>query len=219
MKLIYPKQNSVLWSTVCSISSKLLIKRASVYKFHYRNPKMRLDPQSQKKTYLLICVTISLNIQTDKFVYRSDLETTTLLSFPSKSLNHTAINSFSQKLSNLTIPKFIVFTRTDITLQTSVKHLRSTAMCSSVSPDCGYDKSTSILLGDMYCANIKRSGKLFNLSTEAIFKFRNARLCARCAVFISKIKQIPFPCRLAEAFTFLKTIQSRNKMLLEIVFW
>ena len=41
--------------------------------------------------------------------------------FPSKSLNYTAINLLLQKLSILTIAKFTISTRTDITLQTSVK--------------------------------------------------------------------------------------------------
>ena len=41
--------------------------------------------------------------------------------FPSKSLNYTAINLFLQKLSTLTIVKSTISTRTDITLQTSVK--------------------------------------------------------------------------------------------------
>ena len=44
-----------------------------------------------------------------------------LVSFPSKSLNYTVINLFLQKLSTLTIVKFPISTRTDITLQTSVK--------------------------------------------------------------------------------------------------
>ena len=48
-------------------------------------------------------------------------ETTILAYFPSKSLNYTAINLFLQKLSTLTIVKFTISTRTDITLQTSVK--------------------------------------------------------------------------------------------------
>ena len=41
------KDYSVFWSTVWAISSKLLKKRASAYKFHYRNQKLRLDLESQ----------------------------------------------------------------------------------------------------------------------------------------------------------------------------
>ena len=87
----------------------------------YRSPNLRLDLQSQKTISLLITLTISLNIQIDKFVYPSDLETTALTYFPSKSLNYTAINLFLQKLSTLTIAKFTISSRIDITLQTSVK--------------------------------------------------------------------------------------------------
>ena len=66
------------------IFSKLLIKLASAYRFPYRRPKTRLDLQSQKTISLLITTTISLNMQIDKVVYYSDLETTILASFPSK---------------------------------------------------------------------------------------------------------------------------------------
>ena len=70
-----------------------------------------------------------MNIQIDIFVYRSDLETTILVSFPSKSLNYTVTNSSLQKLSTLTIAKFTISTRTDITLQTGVKYLTAIKMC------------------------------------------------------------------------------------------
>ena len=33
-------------------------------------------------------------------------------------------------------------------------------MCSAFTPDCGYDHSTIILIGDVYCPNTKCSGKL-----------------------------------------------------------
>ena len=99
----------------------LLIKLAGAYRFPYRSPKLRLNLQSQKTISLLITITISLNTQIDKFVHRSDLETTILAYFPSKRLNYTATNLFLQKLSTLTIVKFTISTRTDITLQTSVK--------------------------------------------------------------------------------------------------
>ena len=83
--------------------------------------KLRLDLQSQQTISLLISITISLNTQIDKFVYHSDLETTILAYFRSKKLNYTAIYLFLQKLSTLTIVNFTISTRTNITLQTSVK--------------------------------------------------------------------------------------------------
>ena len=115
------KENSLVWSTVCAIFLKLLITLESVYRYPYRSLKLRLDLQSQKTISLLITITISLNIQIDKCVCRSDMETTIFAYFPSKSLNYNAINLYLQKLSTLGIAKFTVSTRTDITLQTSVK--------------------------------------------------------------------------------------------------
>ena len=100
-----------------------------------------------------------MNVQIDKFVYRSDLETTNLAYFPSKSLNYTAINFFLQKFSTLTIVKFTISRRTNFTLQTSVKYLKAITMCSAFTPDCGYDNSTIILIGEVYCPNTKCSGK------------------------------------------------------------
>ena len=157
-----------------------------------------MDLQSQKTISLLITITISLDIQIDKFVYHSDLETTILVCFPSKSVNYTAINLFLQKLSTLTIVKFNIYTKTDILLQTNVKFLKAITMCSAFNPDYGYGKSTIILIADVCCPNTKCSGKLclrrrlFNLSAECPINVRNERLCARGAIFLLKIKQIPF---------------------------
>ena len=139
---------------------KILTKLASTYRFPYRSPELRMDLQSQKTISLLITITTSLNIQIDKFVYHSNLEATILAYFPSKVLNNTAINLFLQKLSTLTIVKFTISTRTDITLQTSVKKFRAITICSAFTPDCGYDNSTIILIGDVYCPNTKCLGKL-----------------------------------------------------------
>ena len=58
--------------------------------------------------------------------------------------------------------------------------------------------------------------RLFNHLAEAIINVRNVGLCARCAVFILKIKKIPFPCRLVKGFTFLKRTQNQFKMLMEM---
>ena len=99
-------------------------------------------------------------MQIDKFVYLINLETTILAYSLSKSLNYTAIKVFLQKLSTLTIAKHTISTRTDITLQTSIKQLRAIKMCSVVIPVYGYDSSTIFLLGDVYCTNTKFLGKL-----------------------------------------------------------
>ena len=152
---------------------------------------MRFDLQSQKTISLLITITISLNIQIDKFVYHSDLETTILAYFPSKSLNYTAINLFLQKLSTLTIVKYTISTKTDITLQTSVKKSIAITMCSAFTPDCGYDKSTIILIGDVYCPNTKSLGEL--CLHKKIFQSlgRSDYQCPQCGS-VCHVRNIPF---------------------------
>ena len=57
---------------------------------------------------------------------------------------------------------------------------------------------------------------LFNLLAEAIINVRNVGLCARCAIFLLKNKQIPSSCRSVKGFTFLKRAQNQFKMLLEM---
>ena len=93
-------------------------------------------------------------------------------------------------------------------------------MCSAFTPDCGYDNSTINLIGDVvFKPNTKSLGKFacskrfFKLLAEAIINVRNVGLCARCAIFLLKIKQILFSCRLVNGFTFLRRVQSQFKML------
>ena len=185
------KKNSIVWWTICAIFSKFLIKLASAYRFPYRSPKLRLDLQSQKTISLLITITISLKIQIDKFFYHSDLETTILAYFPSKCLNYTAINSFLQKLSTLTIVKFTISTRTDITLQTSVKYLRAIVMCSAFTTDCGYDRSTIIFIGDVSCPNTKSSGRLCLHKKTFQSLGRSDYQCPQCTS-VCQVRNIPF---------------------------
>ena len=64
----------------------------SVYRFHNQNLKFRLDLPKQKKC-LLIFVKIWLNVQTGKFIYCSDMETTNPACFPSKELSCIVISS------------------------------------------------------------------------------------------------------------------------------
>ena len=71
-----------------------------------------------------------------------------------------AIKLFLQKLSIFTIVNFAISTRTDIKLQTSVKHLRAITMCSAFPLRCGYDNRTTNLIGDVYCPNTKCSCNL-----------------------------------------------------------
>ena len=46
--------------------------------------------------------------------------------------------------------------------------------------------------------NFACTKRFFNLLAEAIINVRNVGLCARCAVFLLKIKQITFSCRLVK---------------------
>ena len=159
-KCIFPKENSLYWLTVCAIFSKLLMKWARVYRFHYRNRKLRLDLQIEKTIFLLITVKMSLNIQIDNVVYRSDSKTI-FPSFPSKSLNYPAINLYSQKLSTLTVANFTTSTRTDKTLQIILKCLRAITMCSTFTRDFRYVISIFKFIGFVYRLTEMCSGKLY----------------------------------------------------------
>ena len=154
---------------------------ASVYRFPYRKPELRLDLQSQKTISLLNTLTISLTTQKDEFVYRSHFKTTILAYLSSKSLKYTAINLFSQKLSTLTIAKFTISTRTDITLQTSVKQMSAITMCSPFTHDCWYDSSTIYLVGDKYCPNTTCSRKLCLHKMTFQSLGRSDHHCQQCA--------------------------------------
>ena len=171
---------------------------ATVHKFLHQNPKLRLNLQSQKTISFIIAIMISLNIHIDKILFPSNLETTILTSFSSKSLNYTSINLFLQKLSTLTIAKFTKFTSTDNKLQTSVKYLRAITVCSAFTFNCGYDNSTIHLIGTCIVrlqsvwVNLACTKRFFNLPAEVIIKVRNAHRCARCAMFLLRSKQVPF---------------------------
>ena len=64
--------------------------------------------------------------------------------------------------------------------------------------------------------NFACTKRLFNLSAETIINVYSARLCARCLMFLLKIKQVFCSCRLANGFTFLKRTQNQFKVLLEM---
>ena len=193
-------------------SQKILITLASVYTFPYRRPKLRLDLQSLMAISLLITISISLNTQKNKFAYRSNLETTILALFSSKSLNYTTIILFLQKLSTLTFAKVTISTRTDITLQTIVKKLRAITMCSAFTPDCGYDKNSIILIGDVYFPNTKCAvkhclhKKNFSISRQKRLSMPAPRVCVSGAQNFWKIEQIVFCCRLVKGCTFLQRL-------------
>ena len=99
----------------------------------------------------------------------------------SKSLNITGINSFLQKLTTWVIAKSNMSTRIKFLLLTSVTFLRTTTMCGTFTPDCGYDNSTIILIVDVYCPNTKCSGKLCLHKKTFQSLDRSDYQCPQCA--------------------------------------
>ena len=79
------------------------------------------------------------------------------MSFPSKNLNITVINSFLQKLSTWVTAKSNISTRINFLLPTTVTIFRAITMCST---DCAYDNSAIIITGDVYCPNTKCLGNI-----------------------------------------------------------
>ena len=66
-------------------------------------------------------------------------------------------------------------------MQTSVKKLRAITISSVFTTDCGYDNSTIILIGDVYCPNTKCLGKLsFHKKTFQSLG-RSDYQCLQCA--------------------------------------
>ena len=131
-----------------------------------------------------------------------------------------AINFFLQKVSTLTIVKFTISTRTDITLKTSVNFLRATTMCSSLTSDCGYDNSTNNLIGDVYCPNTKCLGKLCLHKWFFQSLSRSDYQCLQSAS-VCQVPKIPSEDQtnsffLSYGFIFLKKVQKQFKMALEM---
>ena len=116
---------------------------------------------------------------------------TRLVSFPSKSLNNTVINSFLQKLSTWFTAKTNISTRVDFLLLTSLTFLRGFTMCSAFTPDCGYDNSTIILIGYVYCPNTKCLGKLCLHKKTFQSLGRSDYQCPQCES-VCQVRIIPF---------------------------
>ena len=64
-------------------------------------------------------------------------------------------------------------------------------MCSTFNPDCGYDNSTIILIGDLYCPNTKCSRKpcLHKKTYQSLG--RSDYQCPQCAS-VCQVRIIPF---------------------------
>ena len=64
-------------------------------------------------------------------------------------------------------------------------------MCSAFTPDCGYDNSTVILLGEVYCPNSKCSGKLCLHKVTFQSLGRIDYQCPQCES-VCQVRNIPF---------------------------
>ena len=64
-------------------------------------------------------------------------------------------------------------------------------MCSAFTPDCGYDNSTIILIGDVYCPNTKCSGRICLHKKTFQFLGRSDYQCPQCAS-VRQVRNIPF---------------------------
>ena len=74
---------------------------------------------------------------------------------------------------------------------TSVTFLRAITMCSAFTPDCGYDNSTIILIGDVYCPNTKCLDKLCLHKKTFQSLGRSDYQCPQCAS-VCQVRNIPF---------------------------
>ena len=73
----------------------------------------------------------------------------------------------------------------------SVTFLRAITMCSAFPPDCGYDNSTIVLIGDVYCPNAKCLGKLCLNKKTFQSLGRSYYHCLQRASFC-QVRNIPF---------------------------
>ena len=64
-------------------------------------------------------------------------------------------------------------------------------MCSAFTPGCGYDNSTIILIGDVYCPNTKCSGRLCLQKKTFHSLGRSNYQCPQCAS-VCQVRIIPF---------------------------
>ena len=111
--------------------------------------------------------------------------------FPSKSWNIMVSNSFLQKLSTRVTAKSNNSTKIDFLLPTSVTFLRAITMRSAFIPDCGYDNSTIILIGDVYCPNTKCLGKRCLHKKNFQSLGRSDYQCPQCGS-VCQVRNIPF---------------------------
>ena len=99
-------------------------------------------------------------------------------------------------------------------------------MCSAsaFTPCRGYDNSTIILNGDVYCPNTKCSSKLCLHKKTFQSLGKSDSQCPQCASVCQvrnnrlEDQTNSFFCRLAKGFIFLKRVRNHFKMLLQMCF-
>ena len=69
--------------------------------------------------------------------------------------------------------------------------MRAITICSAFTPDCGYDNSTIILIGDVYCPNKKCLGKLCLLKKTFQSLGRSDYQFPQCGP-VCEVRTIPF---------------------------
>ena len=93
-------------------------------------------------------------------------------------------------------------------------------MCSASTPDCGYDNSTNILIGNVYCPNAKCLGKLCLHKKTFQSLDRSDYQSASCGS-VCQVRTFPFEdqtnsffSNLGQGCTFLKRVRKQFKMIL-----
>ena len=97
-------------------------------------------------------------------------------------------------------------------------------MCSAFSPDCGYDNSTIILIGDVFCPNTKCLGKVCLHKKTLQSLGRSDYQCPQCAS-VCQVRNILFEERrnsfflsFGQGLYIFEGVQSQFKMFLEMSF-
>ena len=75
-------------------------------------------------------------------------------------------------------------------------------MCSTFTPDCGYDNSTIIHIGDVYCPNTKCPGRLCLHKKTFQSLDRSDYQCPQCAS-VCQVRNIPFEDQRSSFFLWL----------------
>ena len=75
-------------------------------------------------------------------------------------------------------------------------------MCSALTPDCGYDNSTIILIGDVYCPNTKCLGKLC-LHKKTFQPFGRTDYQCPQSASVCQVRKIPSEDQAISFFLFL----------------